>query len=135
MRDDTLTSFCAQVPGLDPLSLVYKPSIVGAGVFHFSVRNGKRWFHTAQKTESFSAKIDIRQNVVLNVCEGSSHVLRIKLLKVLTQPYLSIRLFSTIRTRLMLRLLAGFVAKLMLSSSISEEKMYPPRLASGEAGL
>lgn len=28
-------------------------SIVGAGAFHDSVRNGKRWFHTAPITKEF----------------------------------------------------------------------------------
>lgn len=40
-------------PGLDPLSQQAKPdSIVGAELFHFSVRNGKRWCQLASKTEA-----------------------------------------------------------------------------------
>ena len=39
-------------PGLDPLSRGRTPSIVGAELFHYSVRNGKRWCQLALKTEA-----------------------------------------------------------------------------------
>src|SRR3989344_5989585 len=44
------------------------PSIVGADAFHFSVRNGKRWCHIAQKTESLSTNyILICQNALIRL--------------------------------------------------------------------
>jgi phage pi2 protein 07 len=42
------------------LAMTYCPkiiSIVGAGAFHFSVRKGKRWCHTAQITRKFLSSI------------------------------------------------------------------------------
>lgn len=49
--------FYAKVPR--PRPIFQNPrgfSIVGAGTFHDSVRNGKRWVHTAKETERLKRK-------------------------------------------------------------------------------
>ena len=95
----SLTSFVLTIPALTYCPRG-NPSIVGADAFHFSVRNGKRWYHIAQKTESLSTNY-FKQYINMSKCSYP--------------PKLAFRLFSSIGTRLKERFMADFVAKLCLA--------------------
>lgn len=60
--------FVPTISGLDLFSRkTTSPSIVGADAFHFSVRNGKRWYHIALKTQNSGNKQFILSNSDFNL--------------------------------------------------------------------